>query len=326
MDTEQLAREFLIALRGRRSQVAWSRRLGYRSNVAYTWEAGRRYPTAAETFRAAQRAGLDLRALLMDFYGHETRQWLEEIDDLASVEATSAFLRDLKGRTSTTDLARRAGLSRYSVTRWLSGQTQPRLPDFFTLVEAASVRLVDFVTSFVSPEAVPSVLTLWKRLEARRTGAGRFPWTQALLRALEVADYLALPEHEEGWIALRLGIPLEEELACLEYLELTGQVEHDGAHFVPATTAVDTRRTPGVGRTLKSHWARVGVDRIEAGDPGQFSYNVFTCSADDFERIRELHLAYYKALRQIVASSHPEQHVVVANIQLFKLDPAEGDR
>jgi len=326
VDTHLLAREFLVALRGKRSQVAWSRRLGYRSNVAYTWEAGRRFPTVAETFRAVQRSGLDLRSCIEGFYGHERRDWLDEHEDLATPQAAAALMRDLKGRTSTTDVARRSGLSRYSVTRWLAGQTQPRLPDFFTLMDSASLRLVDFVTSFVGPEQLPSVERVYQRLEARRQGAGRFPWTQAILRALEVADYLALPEHRPGWIAERLAIPLEEERSCLEYLELTGQIELVGGRFRPATSAVDTRLAPSLGRQLKSHWANVGVDRIDDGAPGQFSYNVFTCSAEDFERIRELHLAYYRALRQIVAGSHPEEHVVVANIQLFKLDPTEGDR
>jgi DNA-binding phage protein len=321
MDVEIVAREFLTAIRGRRSQVAWSRRLGYRSNVAYTWEAGRRYPTIAETFRAIERSGLDLRGGLVRFHGNETPGWLVAHEDLATVEATAAFLRTLKGRTPTTEIARQAGLSRYAVTRWLSGQTQPRLPDFLTFLEAASLRLVDFVTSFVPPEQVPAVLPMWRRLEARRAGAGRHPWTQAVLRCLEVADYLALPRHEEGWIARRLGIPREEELRCMEHLLLTGQIEQDAGRYRAVPLAVDTRRSPGLGQTLKAHWARVGVERIEAGAPGQFSYNVFTCSAADFERIRAAHLAYYQTLRQIVAGSAPDEHVVVANVQLFQLDP-----
>lgn len=326
MDSALIAREFLVALRGKRSQVAWSRRLGYRSNVAYTWESGRRQPTVSEAWRAAQRAGIDVRQALRTFYGHETRQWLDEVDDVTSVEATAAFLRDLKGRSTTAELARRAGLSRYGLTRWLAGQTQPRLPDFFTCVEAASLRLVDLVCAFVPPGAVPSVAPLWERLQARREGASRHPWTQAVLRALEVADYRALPMHEPGWIARRIGISDDEERACLDYLRATGQVEAEagrGGLLRPATAAVDTRG--GAGAQLKSHWARVGVQRIEAGAPGQFSYNVFTCSEADFERIRELHLGYYRALRQIVAESTPEERVVVANIQLFMLDPPESE-
>ena len=38
-DIERVARQLLIALRGKRSQVQWSRRLGYKSNVAYAWES-----------------------------------------------------------------------------------------------------------------------------------------------------------------------------------------------------------------------------------------------------------------------------------------------
>jgi len=59
---EVMAAELLRALRGRRSQVAFSRRLGYRSNVAHTWETGKRWPTAAVTLRAARRVGVDLDA------------------------------------------------------------------------------------------------------------------------------------------------------------------------------------------------------------------------------------------------------------------------
>ena len=121
-------------------------------------------------------------------------------------------------------------------------------------------------------------------------------------------------------------LPVDEVAACFEYLQLTGQVEELEGRLRPVVIAIDTRITPSVGRQLKAHWARVGVDRIEANAPGQFSYNVFNCSHEDFERIRELHLNYYRAMRQIIAGSTPEEHVVVANVQLFKLDPLPGDR
>jgi hypothetical protein len=64
----------------------------------------------------------------------------------------------------------------------------------------------------------------------------------------------------------------------------------------------------------------VAADRVAQGDRGQFSYNVFSVSRADFERIRELHLAYFHALRAIVAESEPAERVVVANVQLFALD------
>ncbi len=319
IDFPRLSRELLVALRGSRSQVAWSRRLGYRSNVAYSWESGKRSPTAAETLRAARRNGVDLDAALTRFYGR-TPAWLEDTDP-ASPEAVAMLLEDLRGSTSVTDLARRAGLSRHAVRRWLAAQTQPRLADFLLLVEAASLRSVDLVETLVSPELLPSIEGLWRQLEARRRGAHELPWVQAILRVLELADYRALPEHEPGWIARRLGIPLEEEARCLDFLRLAGLVEERGGLLEESgVRAVDTRRHPEIGRRLKAHWSAVAGERIEASAPGQFSYNVFVVSEADFERIRALHLRYFRELRAVVDDSQPGERVCVANVQLFALD------
>lgn len=61
MDFDELASDFLRALRGKRSQLAFSRRLGYRSNVVARWENHRCWPTAAGTLYAASRTGIDVR-------------------------------------------------------------------------------------------------------------------------------------------------------------------------------------------------------------------------------------------------------------------------
>src|SRR5262245_38605960 len=58
MDHEALAKELIRALRGKRSQVALSRRLKHRSNVLYAWEAGLRAPTAAGFLDLAKRVGI----------------------------------------------------------------------------------------------------------------------------------------------------------------------------------------------------------------------------------------------------------------------------
>lgn len=322
MNYTELAQELLTALRGKRSQIAWSRRLGYRSNVAYSWESGRRFPTAAETFRAARRAGVDLEDALTRFYGR-TPPWLEGRDP-ATPEVVAALMDDLRGATPIVELAQRADLSRFSMSRWLSAETEPRLPDFLRFVEAASVRMVDLVASLVDPAALPSVAGLWARMEARRRGAYELPWTQALLRALELDSYQALPEHQPGWLSTRLGLPLDEEERGLAFLAETGQISWTGARWRVEPIAVDTRRSPEVGRRLKAHWSRVAAERVARGAPGQFSYNVFTVSRADFERLRTLHLAYFHELRQVVASSQPGECVAVANVQLFALEATEA--
>ena len=57
----QASRELLRALRGARSQVAFARRLGFRSNVPAAWEGGHRCPNIVELVAVAERVGVDVR-------------------------------------------------------------------------------------------------------------------------------------------------------------------------------------------------------------------------------------------------------------------------
>lgn len=318
-DPERVARQLLLALRGDRSQVQWSRRLGYRSNVAYAWESGRRSPTAAETLRACARAGVDVEAALTRFYGVRPA-WLPA--DPTGAAAVALLLDDLRGKTSVSEVARSASVSRYQLTRWLQGNTEPRLPDFLRVLQAASLRLVDFVACLVDPEAVPEIREAWARLQLRREGARRFPWSQALTRALELDRYRAAPVHDDALVASLVGLDEAHAGECLRFMAETGQIRWSGTHWEPGATMVDTRGSSEVGRDLKAHWTRVAAERLASEGTGQFSYNVFAVSRKDLERIRELHLAYYRSLRAIVAESEPAEVVAVANVQLFSLTPS----
>ena len=314
MDHDGLARDLIRALRGHRSQRAFSRWLGYSTNVIYTWESGRRAPTAAETFRVAARAKVDVPAALARFMNFPG-----EAPDLTTPEGIATLLRALAGDTPVSELGRRTGLGRFRVARWLAGQNEPRLPDFLRLVEAASLRLLDFLSVFADPEALPGATIAWRAQVARRSLAQEAPWSAGVLRALELGDYSGLPAHRPGWIATRLGISAEEEARCLELLEQAGQIEWTGKHYRPEVSVLDTRLDPAAGRTMRRHWLSVADARLARGAPGQFSYNIFACSRADLERLREMHLAYFRALRQVVASSSPTEVVAVANVQLFEL-------
>ena len=79
MNFELLASELLRAQRGRRSQLAWSRRLGFKSNVAYAWESGRAFPTAADALAVFARHGTDLRAVYARFHQREP-SWLAGLE------------------------------------------------------------------------------------------------------------------------------------------------------------------------------------------------------------------------------------------------------
>src|SRR5687767_7908210 len=103
-DAAGLVRELVRALRGDRSQTALSRRLGYRSNVLYTWESGRREPSASELFRVVARTG-----------GEPARAFASFAIDLTDVDlrepaGIAVLLPKLRGEAKIVDVAERCGV------------------------------------------------------------------------------------------------------------------------------------------------------------------------------------------------------------------------
>lgn len=318
MDVRALAADWLRALRGRRSQAAFSRRLGYRSNIAYRWESARCFPSASGTLQMVASLGGDVTASLSSFY-RATPPWLLEVDP-CSVSGVARLLDDLRGKATLIELSRRTGYSRFAVTRWLHGRADPTLPEFLTLIEYTSRRLLDFVASFTDPEQLPSVRGTWRLLQGARRAAYDQPWSHVVLRALELDDYRALGAHEPGWIARRLGISPELERASLEVLERAGQVQRAGSHYAPThIQSVDTRADPERARELRAGWAAVGVERLRAGAPGLLSYNLSTVSRADLMRLERLQRAYYREMVNIIAESGPAECVVLYAAQLLEL-------
>lgn len=319
LDYQQIAAELIRALRGKRSQQALSRRLGSKSNVLYTWESGRRWPTASKFFWLAERVGVDVRAALADFYRSEPA-WLNQSRP-SEPAGVAQLLSDLKGKTGVAQLAERSGFSRFAVSRWLKAQAEPKLPDFLKLIEVTSLRLLDFIAALVDPHRVPSVAKNWRELQAARTAAYELPWSHAVLRLLETEHYQRLKRHQRGWLAARLGLSTTQEERCLEALTNAGQVERRGERYwVREMQAIDTRQDARASQQLKGWWARVALDRLEAGEAGRFSYNLFTVSEKDYQRLEELHLAYFREMRAIVAKSAPAQRVALINMQLMPLE------
>lgn len=314
-----IATQLLRAIRGGRSQAATSRRLGRKSNVLYTWEAGRRWPTAALFFQFASRMRVDVRGAIARFYGREPA-WLSGYDP-ATPDGVAALLEDLRANRSVAELARAAGKTRSSVSRWLTARTEPRLPDFLRMLDVSSLRLLDFVAELADPASIPALAARWRALEAARRLAYEAPWAHAVLRALELRAYQRLPAHQPGWIAKRLGISPEDEAASLQLLLESRQIRLYHGRYVPAEVmTVDTRRDPRAEQALKRWTTQMALERMPDPADGLFSVNLFTVSEADLERLRELQRNFFRQMRAIVAESEPGERVVIANVQLFGLD------
>jgi transcriptional regulator with XRE-family HTH domain len=319
MDHHTLAAELLRAVRGKRSQKAFARRLGYRSNVLSRWESGLSFPTAAQSFQAMRAAGIDVKQGLVRFFSAE-RPFLAQ-NHPERPAGVVALLADLRGATPIHHLARQTGYSRFQLSRWLSGQSELRLPEFLHLVDVLSLRLPDFIGAFIDAASLPSLRALWDQLSAAREAAFARPWSHAVLRALELTQVRALKRHAPGFLAGLLGISVAEEQECLALLARAGQVERRAGRWrLRASLAVDLRAQPERLRELKSFWLTLADARQRKGADGVFSFNVFAVAERDLAALRELHLAFYQQLSRRIAASEPSECVALYSAQLFRID------
>lgn len=296
---ELAARQLMRAFRGHRSQVAFSRRLGYRGNVAAKWEGGHRFPTFAEAMRAAERVGIDVGGAMARFHPASAALW-----DPADL---SAWLGELQGSASQAALAERSGLSRQQVGRLLSGRSRGRLPEVLALLDAMTGRLPDLVGALVPIEQVEALAREAAVRGALARLAVSHPWSPAAQAWLDTRGRVAW-RRAPADLAAALGLPLGQARDLLDVLVASGAAVRDGASVVPAPpTTVELQATPADLQQIRAHWASVAASRVARGERGDlFSFNVFAIGRDDLQRVREAQRRFYREVRAIVADSPPE--------------------
>lgn len=311
IDWSQVTRQLLRALRGSRSQIQLARRLGYRSNVPAAWEGGHRVPRASVLFEVCARSGVDVAASIQAFHAPAAGAF--------DPRAPAAWLRALKGSSSTAALAGRSGASATQIRRWLSGAAQPRVHQLLALIDAMTGRAADLVACLVDLHQVPCLLGYWQQVDAQRRLAIEHPWTAAIriwLGTRSVGRGEAI-----GALAAALGIGEHAVETDLQRLIDAGLVVEEGGLLVVAGQMTVDLRDASDRTRLRGHWASSAAARIVAGREDLFSYSLVAVSRADLERIRALQRSYWRELRSLVAASDPPE---VAALVLAQIAPLDG--
>jgi transcriptional regulator with XRE-family HTH domain len=322
---EATAAELVRVLRGQRSCAELSRRIGYRSNIVHRWESRHSWPTAAR-FLQVHRQLRPTAPHWMEHFFHGLPEWAAAYEPTSSA-AVAAFLRHLRGKTPVLRVAELAQRNRYSVARWLSGSSEPKLPDFLRLVDVMSRRLPDLIASLEDPSRLPSIRRSWEQLQLARRAGYELPWSHAVLRALELRGMPQGLAVQRAWIAQRLCLTQEQVSEALAVLEATSQVRRTARGYrLLDVMAIDTGQDPERARALKVAWLETALQRLKANTPGRFGYSVFAVSKADLLKLHGLHLQYVRAMQEVIARSDPSECVGLYCSQLLDLGEAGSGR
>lgn len=295
------------ALRGSRSQIGFSRRLGYTSNVAAKWERGLRSPTFGQVLRDAARLGVDVPSVIARFH----RQAAPAFDP-ACPEALHPWLQALVGPVPHGDLALRAGLSRHQVGRLLRGDAAGRLPEVLALVEGATGRVVDLVALLVDVDRVPALRDRVARRQATIRWATEHRWGPAVLAVLDTLPTGSTRADAVRWLADRL--PLDEDHAEreLDAAIAAGAARDDGVITLGRRESLAAPQADPDLRRIRHHWATVVAERaLNPGPDDLVSFNAFSVARADLARIQELQRGFFREVRSIVAASAPSEEAAL---------------
>ena len=278
------------------------------------WESGQRKITALRALSVARLVGVDLEGA---FRGLDQSLRAAPRND----QEMGEWLSRLSRERSVGELASRLEVSRYRVSRWLSGDTKIPLPHFLELIHLLTRRLTDWVAALVSIESIPLLAPLHRQLESARALAFERPLSAAILRLAETQAYAALRRHEVGWFARRLRVSLHEESECLAAMVDAGILEfEEGCYRAGTPMSVDTGASVADMKHLKGFWLdaiRRSLDEGRAGNT--YGYNVVSVSENDLDAIRALQLRYFQELRAIVVESEPVETTAIIGMQIVEV-------
>lgn len=309
---ENIDREVLKALRGRRSQVQLSRLLGFRFNQVYLWESGR---------RAVHWGDFELycKILKRPLYQAITRHFA--LPDSHSIhEVLVGSLRSLKKGA----IAKELGIGPSPLSRWLNGRADPPLREVFRIFNRTHLNFLEFLDEVVGAGKLMSIQTAVTETQRLKNALYGLPIAGAIAPALELREYQELKVHRPGVLAKRLGLTLQEEEEALRLLQAAGQIEMQNGKYrlksFRVTLTEDKQRFIQNCQYWSERAARIPK---RVGQKSFFGYRVFGVSSEAYAKLRQAQVNAYHAISEILKDeTAPYDDVVVINFQTFF--PEEG--
>ena len=315
IEWDAVARELVKALRGRSTQGALSRRLGFKTNVVYRWEAGLRAATAD-----------DLLALIrLRIDQSELKLWSFALGSNGTRLDTPPFewavwLKTLRGDQSVRDIAESLGISQQAVRRIFRGDSTPSLSRLLNLIQCLSNRIINFIELLTDSSLLKSLKGMRTLVEAQMAITFKHIHAESIIACLETRGYAELPNHSNEWIAKRLALPVEVVEETVEALVAgRGIKSRKGKYRTQDHRMANTQiRSKSDAKRLARHWTNVSMALAE--ERTRSGYLVFSA---DQEAIDEIGRIMTEAMHQViarVAKAKSVDRVSVLTVNMSQLD------
>ena len=294
MNYQTLKTELLVALRGSKSTKEISRSLGYSFDKVRRWELGQKHLRWDAFCEYCEVLKVPLAETLCKLMTFDPKQ--VDLNDITKYVVQQ--MRKRYPNETNEQMADKLNCHLSVLKRYLSAEISPDIEFVFALLNLNQFFLGTFIIRLLPSNYGGPLRTQFAREEMFLRDESRSPFSIAVETALALADYIALPEHDDRYLALKSGCTVGEVRLILESGLRSGTViRHDNGKY-KATFNVEN--PCGANRAFFIRairlWTERALLRLENGNPinhredlvGIGGFTVSTASKSAILQINEI--------------------------------------
>jgi len=303
MDYSQLKEELLPYLRGRVPQSEVDKKLGVNFAKTYRWESGTTHLMWADFISLCKTLKIPIDDMLKEaftFHGDIVR--------------SAPLVKHFTGTSTQKEISEVLQISRYTLSRWLKGTSEPTFEQMTALMDFASPDFLRFLELITGGAVLPTAKAriTQQRLQMRHYAS--YPWLSVLLSALELKSYRENPSDQ--FLASRTKLPLGEIQEALKEFQESGIIEWTGTHwrtsvhrmYIQASREDKLRILSYVfGTSLKA------IDTAAGNENIRLSWKIFSINKKAYRQILQRYTEFFNDLGKIIDANQEDAD----NIFLF---------
>lgn len=318
MEIKNIKKELLKQIRGKRSQAQLSRILKYGFNQVYRWEADLTRLLWTDFIRICEVCKVGIKASLEEsivFY-----------DDFKRADL---LVQHIVGNKQIVKLADEIKISRFILSDWIKGKSEPTLDGILQLLASRDL-LLNFIDSLTNVEAVSTPLK--EKIKAKKKALNYLyenPLAGAVLACMELSSYLRLDKHSVGFIAKKMGISIQDEENILLQLKNLGLIKNVNGKYQKVEVNFNSRGDFSGEQKLRRFWTEKGLQSDQSRketkqkkDKNYFGFVIFPMNEKKRAQLMEAYVQFGNTIYSIARDDGSENdEVMVVTTQLFSVLP-----
>ncbi len=303
----------LKSMRGKHSQQAISKRLGYGFNQVYRWESGRIGMSWKDFALYCDVCKVDLKLALGHLLG-----------EITNPQDHCQIFSRIIGRTPIANICKQTGISRQQLDRWRKRRASPSVEQIFHFLNESMGVTLDLAKILNRNKKIPTSITKLIDDTLLKNIAVESPISLLVGILFAMDEYQNLKKHKDGYIASKLGISIVDEHEMLSNLIKAGELAKKNGKFISQAPRIRTK-TPSFTdhKTIIKFWLQRAMNTLDAqkdfnDQVSIMGYRVMGISNECYQRIVERYRQFQNEIGLMIREDQDAIDVAcVMSLQLF---------